>query len=55
MDTHDNCFDGLNQLVSDLMYEDETLSYAEALEYARVTIEKTFLDISNEQDTEDDE
>lgn len=37
----------IDQIASDLMYEDEFLSYADALEQARLLKEKTFLYISN--------
>lgn len=55
MDTHDNYELDVASIASDLMYENEWMSLAEALEQARVIKEKTFLDISNQQDTEDDE
>jgi len=44
----------INQTVSDMMYEDEHLSYAEALEQAHFLKERTFLYISNTRN-EDDE
>lgn len=44
----------LDQIISDLMYENEWMSYADALEQARVLKERTFLYISN-TGNEDDE
>ena len=44
----------LDQIASDLMYEDEHLSDADALEQARLLKERTFLYISN-TGNEDDE